>query len=378
MKHLTFALLLFGCLASQAMALDSAQERLSHPSFNTVPPPSPLPPGKAPGTFCLSAKCTVDFSQQSDFPATIVLLDYAKKELFRQTVTSSKPFALNYDLKPGTYEAISKPSTDSKYWEATGFGVHIDAHGALTYIDGHSFESPTFWHVRKIEIISPNNLETITAKPVPPLKGDDTDKYIEGKDVVLRWKAIPGVKNYTVRIWAMQNPFHPDSFGGEYSGFTAKINELHFPKGQWFRQEFGYAWVVTDGRDDLNEPMDGHIARGRSIFLTPGAQQFFQSQADHAVDGDIWINTRMGVRLSQGQGHADDPTLYVLIEAIGADSPAVKAGLIPGTRIFSVNNTPVSTLDDLRAVLGKIPPGTTTNVVVGDYKLKQTFRLRVN
>jgi len=381
MKPVTYALVFYAFLTFHGMASDSPEDRFLHPSFKSVPPPSHLPAGKEPGTYRLSTTCTVDFSRQTDFPATITIVDYAKKELYRQTVTSTKPFTLTCDVRPGTYEAVSKPARESAYWNATGFDVHIDAQGVLAYTNSHSWESPTFWHVRKIEIISPDNLATLTAKTIKIGQGSDAESVIPGNDVVLKWKAIPGVKAYTVRIWPMESPSHPDSFGGDWdAGGTSKTNELHLKRDSFLHLKCGYAWTVTDGdEDDIAAPYsDGHFARGSSVFLTPGAKEYYAAQADRAQEGDEWIDPKIGIRFRQNHATEGDPQHYVLIDAVGPDSPAIGIGLSPGLLIFTVNGASIVTLDDLRASLAKIAHGTMVSIGVGKEKEERTLKFSVN
>lgn len=374
MKRLLFSSIVVGFFVSLANASDPAEERFRHPSFTTEAPShdAQLPPGNEPGTYRLATTCTVDFSRDADFPATIVLLDYAKKELFKQTVTSTKPFKLTYDLKPGTYEAVSKPATESRYWDTTGFVVHIDAGGILTHASygGHDFESPTFWHRLKIEIISPKNLETIKGKTIVIGKDSYAETVIPGNQIVLKWKAVPGVKTYTVYGWRLENPFHPDSHRGERNLVkTTTTNELRLKEDDWLEIATGYKWIVMNGSEDdeLHYGVNlGHFAFGESVFMTQGAIEYTKSYPDHSEEGDRWIDSQLGVRFRQCCDHSDGPPAYIIIQAIGSHSPAIQAGLHPQTRIFSINNTPVGTLDQLRAILSKTTPDKSLTIAIGE------------
>ncbi|MCE0498522.1 MAG: PDZ domain-containing protein [Methylacidiphilales bacterium] len=360
------------------MATDNPGNRLLHPDFTTIAPPSQLPTGKEPGTYYLSSTCMVDFSLEPDFPTRIVLLDYANQQLFEQKVTSRKPFTLNYDLKPGSYKAVSRPVDASKYRDAIGFNIHIDLHGAVTYLAGdHSFESPTFWHIHKIEIVSPKNLETIQAKTIQIGQGPSAEDVIPG-GVTLRWKPLPGIKSYIVRVWYMDNPLHPDSAFGDWdAGGESHSDHLTLNKTSYLHLKTGYTWAVSDEPDADAGYYDGHLAFGKSIFLTPGAREALDHESDTTAAFDTWIDTKLKIQFEQYPWVSDGPG-YVFIKAVGCDSPAIKAGLHPDLQIFSVNGTRIETLDELKARLAKTAPGAQVEFEVGDPEKKWKFKLPVN
>jgi hypothetical protein len=336
-----------------------------------------LPPGADPGSFHFVRKnVKVTFSMKPDFPVRLVAEDYAHLDVTSKLINSGAPFGFEIDLPPGTYTIRTKAheKSDAPYWDSTGFQIHIDKGGMVHYAEPPEF-SREFRHSRKIEIISPKNMEVLSGKTVylgwhpPKVLDPDWKRLIP--DTVVRWKPLPGVQHYMVELWPLDDPFHSESYGDGPQRYEIAGSKFCFPRDEWLR--FGEADRLSISDVD---PYGNYGDAGSSgvVIMTPGAEEYAKAHPSDSFPGDEWIDARTEVRFAQGLCFADDFP-HVEIGALG-NGPALNAGMQPDERLSSVNGTKISDLDQLRSALAKIPAG--ANFTLGIcYPTARRFTLRL-
>jgi hypothetical protein len=329
---------------------------VSFPAF-----PAQLPPGAKPGTFQFSQPVAIKFSQKSEFPVDYVVEDYAHKEVFRTSIKSGTPVCITCDLSPGSYKVIYKMTGKAKndYWDESGSPIFINAEGKRGYISGSSINYPStsagknYWR--------PDPIIRKKIKPIEPAP----QATVTGKQILFRWESIPGVDTYTVTVWPIQHPNHPDSgYSAEIKSALAKGSHLTVPLGPGtnafdLESEGVYTWTVRDGGDQENVS-SGRIARSSaSVLFTAGAKEHFQTKSSDNYMRDEMIESRLGIRLLQPYQPSDGSPVYLTIVAVGSRTPALKAGLVPGDRIATFDGKPVGTLNQFHDFLAAAPSGKT-------------------
>jgi hypothetical protein len=272
-----------------------------------------LAPGKASGTFAFTYTGRVRFSQESAFPVTVEIADYAHKLVYRMTVSDSAPFTLSTDLSPGSYwiESEVAPEKDKIYWKAIGQQFFIDAKGDVNlsmHPDNHDLV-----HVKKLTVISPDPSGGTTVLDPRPL---------------LKWQALPGAVRYQVNWLIEDAPFHVVGHGSGGTDATEfRLNEDTIPNRQ-------YEWSVWA----FGPGVEGQLGYwSAAYFFSPGGKEAFLKGPKgpvSAMKGMPYIGI-VPLRLL-GSGSLSKPE-GITVHGVEGNSPAMKAGLQPNDVLTSFN-----------------------------------------
>jgi hypothetical protein len=326
--------------------------------------PAQLPAGKEPGTYHFSEMAYVKFSQQAEFPVDYVLENYAHKEVFRTSIKDESPVVVACDLKPGSYEALYQMTGKAKadYWGEAGTEFFINVTGQRGYTNGSQISYQSF-----PAYDGPIGHPNIIFRKKIKLIGPASQTIVTGKQIHFEWESVPGIKAYTVIIWPIQHPDHPDSgysaetarYSTEGSGLTASIG---IETGNIFLQPGNiYSWTVQDQSDNENVS-DGRIARSDSrILFTSGAKEHLAKLSGNYMRDEM-IEPRLGIRLLQPYQTSDGSEVYLTIVGVGGQTPAMASGLVPGDQIVSFDGKPVRTLNEFHNLLTSAPVGKTVTI----------------
>jgi len=337
--------------------------------------PAQLPHGSKPGTFRFSEPVLVKFKQEQEFPVDLVLRDYAHKEVFRCRIKRPEFSIVSCDLAPGsydqTYEMTGRARKDYLDWSdprsifITSSGrCGIAGQGRLQPLSYEAFRGRYPYDVvfrRRIETLEPVDKAVVSAEGVH-----------------FRWKPIPGVEEYTVSAWPIEDLDHPNSsFPAERETKFVKGCEVEvkggLDGGEWdLHPGEDYVWMVADGNDE--DEIAKHIAESESgTFRVEGKLGRVGDMPPKNFMRDEAVEPRLKIRLQQPYITSDggDGFSTVNVLGIGEASPLLKAGLVTGARIISLNGIATPTLAEFQKELGSLSSGQTVQlgVVEPDPKL---------
>jgi len=294
---------LFLCIAAFSSVVHAQQ--ISNPFEKK----EQLQPGKTAGTYVFSYSAAIEFSQEPAFPVNFTIADYAHKPVFQFPVNDSKTFTISTELAPGGYWINSRvlPDKATTYWDSSSVSLFVDQSGKATIN-----EFPLgIRHLKKMTTLSPSNASIVSDKR--PL---------------LRWTPLPGAVSYRVQ-WLEENaPFKVVSRG---SGET-KATELQITEDVIAERQ--YEWSV-DAIGDKGQQIGYWSA---SYFFTPGGKEAFAKAPmlnPKPAKGTPYIGINPIKLLSK-----DEPQ-GIRITSVGANSPAMKAGLQPEDMLISLDGKPL-------------------------------------
>ena len=129
--------------------------------------------------------------------------------------------------------------------------------------------------------------------------------------------------------------------------------------------------LVRDGKRNFLEknrgyPCHGLVARGQKTFggLYEACRREFAAGADKVASQKSQFGT-VTRRIAESRSAAGKiwPAQHEVVR-VNPKSLAAQSGLRAGDRIVSINGAPLRTVDDIRAVIWPLEPGTVVNVLV--------------
>jgi hypothetical protein len=300
----------------------------------------------------------VTFSRQPAYPVDYVVEDYAGKIVYQCSIKNDRPVLMSFDVRPGTYQAscraVGKARRD--YSDADGTSLFILPGGKQS--TSTLGDTPQYWArpaskgdayilpvtlLRKIEILEPQ-----------------PKQVIRQNQVAFKWSAVTGVKTYTVLVYPIDDTDHPEAvWVGNGQSKVVRGCSATLPVGLqregWYVKPGAYSWYVMDGDwDSVNDNEHaGHIAKGSGTFSIPGGE----NNVSHVTTGEVYVEPKLGIKFLEPNFRSSEPEQqYIRIVGIGADSPALRAGLIPGQRIVFVNGQRTASLNDFRKALAAVLP----------------------
>lgn len=318
-----------------------------------------LQPGQQKGKFAFSYSSKIKFVQEEAFPVRVILCTDKQVTVAEVTVLDGAEFTITADLPPGGYQIRSDvmPAKQNVYWSAAGSSFFINSEGGIRYLPVED----SLVHLKKLQMLTPNSQHQASTRR---------------SDMVVRWAPFRGAVRYHLS-WAEQtlSEYEKLDSGAEDTSnqeFTFPV-EVHVNR----RYEFAvYAfdgsdrkmgcsepfYIYTSGAKKVKEPKvaSAPSAPNESIALIgpdkPSAPQAPEKTATRVPPAPFF-----GVRPKPVAGVGADGRGGLLVDGIGFNSPASRAGLKQNDVITNFNGVPLSqatTVDEFTALVRNITPGT--------------------
>jgi len=295
-------------------------------------PARQLAPGKQEGTFAFSYSGHVEFTEESAFPVRVEIEDMNRKALAQMEVKDGSGFELLSDLLPGSYDVFSKVNASGSkvYEDASGGRFFIDRAGMVTFMPGPA----SIIHQKNVSIISPRPDDTVTeARPL------------------LKWESLKEAVSYEV-WWTGKGV--DDKPERSESGRSGNITNTEYRLQDDVPPKRRYQWHV-EAYGAGNKPVGNSYY---AYFFTPGGRELIK---DDFIRPPVKAGSSyLGIMTTPNFGNL--PGIGVL--EVSANSPALKAGVLPGDVLTSFNghslkDVPVA---DFVRLVEEVQPGTKTTV----------------